>query len=72
MTKLLEKAIQEAKKLPKRRQDAIAALILDEITDEKMWDEAFARSQPQLAKLAKKVRRDIKAGRVTKMGMDQL
>jgi hypothetical protein len=32
----------------------------------------FARSQDKLAKLAEKVREDIKAGRVMKMGFDEL
>jgi hypothetical protein len=72
MTKLLQKAIQEAKKLPQDEQDAIAALILDEIPDEKQWDETFANSQPQLAKLAKKVRLDIKSGKTKEMGIDRL
>ena len=72
MTKLLQKAIQEAKKLPQDEQDAIAALILDEIADEKQWDETFANSQPQLAKLAKKVRLDIKSGKTKEMGIDRL
>jgi hypothetical protein len=72
MTKLLQKAIQEAKKLPQDEQDTIAALILDEIADEKQWDETFANTQPQLAKLAKKVRLDIKSGKTKEMGIDGL
>ncbi len=70
MTQLLEKAIAEVTKLPAVDQDAIATLILDELTDEQQWDLAFARSQDKLAKLAEKVREDIKAGRIKKMGID--
>ena len=54
----------EAEKLPDPEQDAIAALILEQIADDHAWDEAFARSQDQLARLAAKVREDIAAGRV--------
>jgi len=72
MTHLLESAIAEVQKLSASQQDAIATLILDEIADERLWDEAFARSQEQLARLAEKVRADIRAGRVKNAGMDEL
>jgi len=72
MTQLLEKAIAEIYKLPATDQDAIAAMILDELADKQRWDMIFARSQDKLAKLAEKVREDIKAGRVMKMGFDEL
>lgn len=72
MTQLLEKAIAEIYKLPATEQDAIAAMILDELADEQQWDMAFAYSQDKLAKLAEKVREDTKAGRVREMGFDEL
>ena len=72
MTELLEQALTEVKKLPEPEQDAIAALILDELADERRWQESFARSQDQLARIAAKVREDIRAGRVTSGGFDQL
>ena len=72
MTRLLEKAIARVARLPRADQDAIAAIILDELLDEDKWDLAFARSQDKLAKLAEKVREDIRAGRVKKMGFDAL
>jgi hypothetical protein len=59
MTKLLEQALGEVQKLPDVAQDAIAAIILEEIADERRWDEAFARSQAQLGRLASRVREDI-------------
>jgi hypothetical protein len=72
MTQLLEKAIARIHELPAAEQDAIAAAILDELADAQQWDKAFARSQNELAKLAEKARKDIKAGRVRKMGFDEL
>ncbi|HUE70949.1 MAG TPA: hypothetical protein VMP01_08665 [Pirellulaceae bacterium] len=72
MTQLLQQAIGEIQKLPDAEQDAIAAVILAELDDEKRWDEQFARSQSQLAKLAEKVREDIRAGRVQEMDIDEL
>ncbi|MBM3238358.1 hypothetical protein FJZ31_18865 [Candidatus Poribacteria bacterium] len=72
MTQLLEKALTEVYKLPPEKQDAIASVILEELEDELRWDAAFAASQDKLAKMAEKVREDIKAGRVRKMGFDEL
>ncbi len=72
MTQLLEQALNEVRKLPEAEQDAIASLILDELADERRWQESFVRSQDQLARLAAKVREDIRAGRVQSGGFDQL
>lgn len=72
MTQLLEQAIGEARKLSESEQDAIAALILEEIADDRRWDAAFANSQDQLSKLAAKVRRNIAEGRVRDIGIDEL
>ena len=52
MTKLLEKAFAEASRLPTTEQDAVAALILEELASERRWAEAFAKSQDKLAALA--------------------
>lgn len=71
MTQLLEQALVEINKLPESEQDAIAKLILDELEDEKRWQETFARSQDQLTRVATKVREDIRAGRVKGGGFDQ-
>ena len=72
MSQLLDQMIEELQKLSASEQDAIAAFVLDEIADERRWDDAFARSQPQLVRLAEKVRADIRAGRVRDVGMDEL
>lgn len=72
MTELLAQAIEKVHALPDTEQDAIAALILDELADEERWSVAFARSQNQLAKLADKARQDIRAGRFQEKGFDEL
>jgi hypothetical protein len=64
VSQLLEDAISAVRKLPEPAQDAIAAMILEQIADDRAWDESFARSQDQLARMAQKVREDIAAGRV--------
>ncbi len=72
MTQLLEEAITRVQQLPTAEQDAIAQLILDELADDEQWDAAFARSQDALGRLAAKVRADIRAGKTTSMGMDDM
>jgi hypothetical protein len=52
MTQLLEKALSEVAKLPPSEQDAVAAIVLEEIASEQKWNELFARSQDVLVKLA--------------------
>jgi hypothetical protein len=52
MTALLEKAFERASVLPKQDQEAIGALILEEIASEARWDAQFAGSQDALARLA--------------------
>lgn len=72
MTPLLEKVLSEVYKLQPEEQDAIAAVILEELEDERQWQKAFAESQDKLTQLARKVRADIEAGRVKDMGIDEL
>jgi hypothetical protein len=72
MTPLLERAIEKVQGLPEAEQDAIAALIMDELADEQRWDESFARSQEQLGNLAAKVRADIRAGRIKDIPVEDL
>ena len=63
MTKLLERAVTEASARPESEQDALAALILAEINDERAWDRAFdATTDGQRDTLADMARRDIAAG----------
>jgi hypothetical protein len=72
MTQLLNDALAEVQKLSASDQDAIAAIILDELADERRWDAAFAASQDQLGDLAERARQDIAAGRVRGRGIDEL
>jgi hypothetical protein len=72
MTQLLEQALTAVRELPEADQDAIAALILDELADEKRWEAAYARSQDKLAELAGKARADVRDGCVRSGGFDEL
>jgi hypothetical protein len=64
MTQLLEKAVSQLAKLPASEQDAMAAIVLEELASEQRWAESFAKSQGLLAKLADKALADHPAGRI--------
>lgn len=63
MTELLNQAVRAAELLPEREQDAIAALILGEIEDERRWTELFSRSPDVLEELAREALAEDRARR---------
>jgi hypothetical protein len=63
MTRLLETAISQITKLPDADQDAVAAIVLEEMASDKRWSASFAGSQDMLAKLAQQALADYTAGR---------
>lgn len=52
MTQLLQRAISEINKLPDAEQDALAAILLEEVASEQRWADFFAKSQDLLANMA--------------------
>ena len=52
MTKLLERAFQEASKLPASEQNVPAKWVMEELEAEGKWEKAFAGSEDILDKLA--------------------
>ena len=63
MTQLLEKALKEVAKLPASDQDAVAAILLEELASEQRWSESLAKSEDSLAKLAEQALAEYAAGR---------
>ncbi len=72
MTELLEKAFAEARKLTRREQDALAALILEELASEERWQKAFAASPDLLARLADEALAEHRAGQTQELDPDKL
>ena len=72
MTELLERAIEHLKSLDADKQDAIAALIMDELEDETKWDAAFSSSQDLLADLAAEAMAEYKAGKTQALNPETL
>lgn len=50
MGKLLERAIDEAHKLPESEQEAVGAWLLAEIASERRWDELLSRPPSEALK----------------------
>ena len=72
MSPLLDQAVAKAGKLPSAQQDAIAAFILEEIEDDRLWDEALARAPGKMTALAARAEEQVKAGRCRTAGFDEL
>jgi len=63
MTQLLEKALSQVAKLPPSEQDALAAILLEELASEQKWSELFANSQTALEELAQEAMTEHRAGK---------
>jgi hypothetical protein len=72
MGKLLEKAIEEATKLPENEQEAVGAWLLAELESERRWDELFSRSGTAIEKLADAALREHEAGLTEPLDPDRM
>jgi len=72
MTKLLDKAFEEASKLTELEQNALARWLIDEIISEKKWEKAFAESEDVLDKLADEALVEHTEGRTKPLDVNQL
>ena len=63
MTKLLAEAFERLARLPDDQQEAIAALVLEELASEQRWDEAFNRAPDKLADLADRALAEHRSGK---------
>jgi hypothetical protein len=71
-TKLLEKAFEEASRLPEMDQNALARWILDELHSERAWAKSFAESEDVLEKLADEAIREKQRGKTTALDLERL
>ncbi len=62
MTTLFSEAMTRVSQMSDQDQDAIAALILEEIESEARWDRAFAAAPSALADLGRKALAEHRAG----------
>ena len=67
MTKALERAFQEASKLPEVEQDALAEAIRNEVLGEEDWERSFSASADAIEKLADEAIAEHRAGRTQRV-----
>jgi hypothetical protein len=72
MSKLLERAIEEAQKLPESDQEAIGALLLAEIESERKWDDLFSRPSAAIEEMAREALEDHRSGKTILLDPDDL
>jgi aspartate/glutamate racemase len=72
VTELLERAIARLQTLSESEQNAIASIILEEIEDERLWDESFSRSPNVLAELAASAMAEYHAGETQELDPETL
>ncbi len=65
MTRLLEKAVEQLKKLPSKEQDELAKLIIDEIN----WEYSFDKSEDKLSNLASEALAEYKNGKTKPLNL---
>jgi hypothetical protein len=70
MTKVLEKAFNEASK-SSEGENALGECLLSEIESEREWDHAFARSQDLLARLADEALAQHRRGQTDELDPDK-
>ena len=74
MSQLVEQAFEKVRRMPEHDQEAIAAIILQEIESEQRWDALFARpeSADLLSRMADEALADARAGRARKLDINEL
>jgi hypothetical protein len=73
MGELLERAIEEAHKLPNDEQESIGAWLLAEIDSERRWDDLFSRPPAgALERMAVEALEDYRHGRTTPLDPENL
>ena len=60
----MKKALEQVSKLSEADQDAIAAVLLDELRSEERWRIAFGESQDALSRLADEALAEFETGEI--------
>ena len=68
----LQKAFEEAAKLPDNEQEALGQWLLEELASERRWDELFACSSDKLATLSKEALAEYRAGQTQDLDPEKL
>ncbi|HEV7485955.1 MAG TPA: hypothetical protein VGQ65_09750 [Thermoanaerobaculia bacterium] len=72
MTNLLDEAYAAAKKLPEEEQQAIGAVLLAEIEDNRRWDELLAQPSEVIERMADQALEHYRLGRTLPLDPENL
>ena len=72
MTELLEQDISKIRTLSSDQQETLATIILEEIEEEKQWDQSFTSSPDLLAKLAAEAMTEYRQGKTKELDPETL
>jgi len=72
MTKLLEKAFEEASKLLKVEQNILARRLLQELESEKRWENALSASEDVLEAMADEALAEHARGKTSRLDVNKL
>ena len=65
MTETLKRAFEEISKLPEAEQDALASVLLEELSSSRKWDGLFSKSQDLLEQMAAQALAQHRRGQTT-------
>jgi hypothetical protein len=71
MTKLLKRAFELAARLPEAEQDALAAILLEELAAEERWAKQFADTADELAALANEALDEHRRGQTAELSFSR-
>lgn len=72
MTALLEKAFEQATKLPELEQNMLAKWLMDEMESERRWEKLFSGSEDVLEKLADEAIEAKRQGKTVPLDLNHL
>ena len=72
MTKLLEKAFEEASELSEKEQNIVTKWLLEELAAERRWEKTFAESEDLLSQLADEALEEHRQGKTKPLNIDDL
>ncbi len=72
MTKLLKKVFEGLSKLSEAEQDAVAAILLEELEKEDRWSAAFDDSRVELDRFAEEALAEYRAGKTLPLDPDKI
>ena len=72
MSRVLQKAFEEASKLPDKEQEALGEWLLEELASERRWEKLLSGSPEKLAQLGNEALAEYRARQTQDLDADRL